>query len=192
MGGLLRAEPVFAFLYPNLKPTSISLLLTLPQPDTRKSPEGICARTFIVLTAFFMTLITLLHQLTCRVTGKLPNTLPNCDQNIPERTLVASNKEDYRPSSPTPTFTEADILSTVLKRLGELEEKVDTLQSKPSEMPSEKEELLNAAVCRVDALEAELIATKKALYEALMKQEELLAYIDRQEEARLQKKKSCW
>jgi len=28
-------------------------------------------------------------------------------------------------------------------------------------MPYEKEELLNAAVCRVDALEAELIATKK-------------------------------
>ena len=35
------------------------------------------------------------------------------------------------------------------------------LQSKPSVMPHEKEELLNAAVYRVDALEAELIATKK-------------------------------
>ncbi|KAI9106596.1 hypothetical protein K1719_022124 [Acacia pycnantha] len=48
-----------------------------------------------------------------------------------------------------------------------------------------KEELLNAAVCHVDALEAELIATKKALYEALIRQEELMAYIDRQEEAKL-------
>lgn len=108
-----------------------------------------------------MTLLTFLRSLTCRVTGKLHNTLPNCDQNIPERTLDATTKEDDRPPSPTAAFTEADVLSTVLKRLGELEEKVDTLQSKPSEMPSEKEELLNAAVCRVDALEAELIATKK-------------------------------
>ncbi|RVX12120.1 Phosphatidylinositol/phosphatidylcholine transfer protein SFH4 [Vitis vinifera] len=84
-------------------------------------------------------------------------------------------------------------------------------------MPYEKEELLNAAVCRVDALEAELIATKKvvaknatlvlykfiilmyvglalwgALHEALLRQEELLAYIDSQEEAKFRKKKFCW
>ncbi|PON99876.1 hypothetical protein TorRG33x02_042940 [Trema orientale] len=47
--------------------------VTLPLPDTQKTPEGLRARTFIVLTAFFITLITLLRQLTCRVTGKLPN-----------------------------------------------------------------------------------------------------------------------
>ncbi|KAG0495462.1 hypothetical protein HPP92_000153 [Vanilla planifolia] len=38
-------------------------------------------------------------------------------------------------------------------------------------------------VCRVDALEAELISTKEGLYESLMRQEELLAYIDRYEDA---------
>ncbi|KAG6410788.1 hypothetical protein SASPL_128857 [Salvia splendens] len=83
---------------------------------------------------------------------------------------------------------QAELLSTVVKRWGELEEKVITLEAKPSEMPYEKEELLNAAVYRVDALEAELIATKKALYEALMKQEELLAYIDSQEDAKFRKR----
>lgn len=41
---------------------------------------------------------------------------------------------------------------------------MDALKAKPSEMPYEKEELLNAAVCRVDALEAELIATKKVTF----------------------------
>ncbi|CAA6671470.1 unnamed protein product [Spirodela intermedia] len=76
-------------------------------------------------------------------------------------------------------------LSSVLGRLRDLEEKIVSLQMKPSEMPSEKEELLDAAVRRVDALEAELIATKKALHEALMVQEELLAYIDRHEQAKL-------
>ncbi|CAI9777719.1 unnamed protein product [Fraxinus pennsylvanica] len=44
--------------------------------------------------------------------------------------------------------------------------------------------LLNATICRVDALEAELIATKKGLHEALTRQEELLAYMDNQEESK--------
>ncbi|KAA8547532.1 hypothetical protein F0562_003961 [Nyssa sinensis] len=119
--------------------------------------------------------------------GELP--LPDT-QKAPEglraRELALDEvpKEEFRPPSPTPAFSEAELLSSVLKKLGELEEKVDTLQAKPSEMPYEKEELLNAAVCRVDALEAELIATKKALHDALMRQEELLAYIDSQEEAK--------
>ncbi|KAG2655801.1 hypothetical protein PVAP13_1KG038400 [Panicum virgatum] len=98
-------------------------------------------------------------------------------------------KEEFRPPSPAPGFAEADLISAVLQRLGELEEKVQMLQDKPSEMPCEKEELLNAAVRRVDALEAELIVTKKALHEALIRQEELLAYIDSKEIAKAQKKK---
>lgn len=164
----------------------------LPLPDTQKTPEGFRARIMVMLMAFFMTFITLFRSVAYRVTKKLPDTLSNSDKNSQDLILDVAAKEDFRPPSPTPAFMEADLLSSVLKRLGELEEKVDTLQAKPSEMPSEKEELLNAAVCRVDALEAELIATKKALHEALMRQEELLAYIDSQEEAKFRKKKSCW
>ena len=70
-------------------------------------------------------------------------------------------KEEFRPPSPAPSYTEKDVLSSMLRRLGELEDKVQVLETKPSEMPFEKEELLNAAVRRVDALEAELISTKK-------------------------------
>ncbi|KAL0365547.1 UNVERIFIED_CONTAM: Phosphatidylinositol/phosphatidylcholine transfer protein SFH8 [Sesamum angustifolium] len=122
---------------------------------------------------------------------RLPDTSSQHEQIIQEFSFDTP-KEEFRPPSPTPSFTEAELLSSVMKRLVELEEKVNTLQAKPSEMPYEKEELLNAAVYRVDALEAELIATKKALYEALMKQEELLAYIDSQEDAKYRKKKFCW
>lgn len=86
------------------------------------------------------------------------------DNGYPEYALDPSPKEEFRPPSPSPGYTEADLLSSVLKRLGELEGKVDMLQSKPSELPCEKEELLNAAVRRVDALEAELIATKKVCF----------------------------
>ena len=83
--------------------------------------------------------------------------------SIPDQHVESTYKEETRPPSPAPRFTEADVLSSVGRRLGDLEEKVEMLQSKRFEMPHEKEELLNAAVCRVDALEAELIATKKVI-----------------------------
>ncbi|KAE8716880.1 Phosphatidylinositol/phosphatidylcholine transfer protein SFH4 [Hibiscus syriacus] len=156
-------------------------------PETPKAPEGILSRIMLTIMAFFMTLYTLLHSVSCHITRKLPDTVSDRCQNVD-----ATQQAESRLPSPTPPFTQGDLLSSVLKRLGELEERVDTFQAKPSEMPYEKEELLNAAVCRVDTLEAELIATKKALHEALMRQEELLAYIDSQEEAKLRKKKFCW
>uniref|UniRef100_A0A7N0T8P1 CRAL-TRIO domain-containing protein n=1 Tax=Kalanchoe fedtschenkoi TaxID=63787 RepID=A0A7N0T8P1_KALFE len=89
-------------------------------------------------------------------------------------------------------LSEETAVSLITKRLSELEAKVEILEAKPSEMPCAQEELLNAAVYRVEALEAELIATKKALYEALITQEDLLAYIDGQRAAKLRKSKSCW
>lgn len=163
---------------------------TRPLPNIQNTPEGVKARVWVALAAFFLMLFALFRQVACRMTNKLPAISSNDDQRISEPTLETTNME-VLPST-SQAQTEENLFPSLLKRLGELEEKVDTLQSKPSEMPYEKAELLNAAVCRVDALEAELIATKKALYEALMRQEELLAYIDRQEEAKLRKKKFCW
>ncbi|KAK6805832.1 hypothetical protein RDI58_003617 [Solanum bulbocastanum] len=161
----------------------------LPPAGSEKPVEGLHARVLGLLMAFFMTVVMLFHSVTCRVTKKLQDASTVENQDVQDFTFDASPKEEFRPPSPTPAFTEAQLLSVVLKRLGELEDKVNSLQEKPSEMPYEKAELLNAAVCRVDALEAELIATKKALHEALMRQEELLAYIDGQEAAKFQKKK---
>ncbi|KAL3621263.1 Phosphatidylinositol/phosphatidylcholine transfer protein sfh8 [Castilleja foliolosa] len=165
---------------------------TFPTPDSQKQQEKLHAWLMATLMTFFMTFFLFLRSLLRHVTKKLPNTSMQHEQINQEFSFDTGPKEEFRPPSPTPSFTEAELLTSVMKRLVELEEKVNTLQSKPSEMPYEKEELLNAAVYRVDALEAELIATKKALYEALMKQEELLAYIDCQEDANYRKKKSCW
>ncbi|MCL7043627.1 hypothetical protein MKW94_010108 [Papaver nudicaule] len=148
----------------------------LPCPDTKE-------------ISVLMTLFAIFTYIYGCITKKLPSTIFDHDQ-ISRETRPQSVSDDD--SAAAPGFANADLLSSVLKKLGDLEEKVFTLQSKPAEMPSEKEELLNAAVCRVDALEAELIATKKALHEALMKQEELLAYIDGQKEAKLRKKKFFW
>ncbi|XP_057783103.1 phosphatidylinositol/phosphatidylcholine transfer protein SFH6-like [Salvia miltiorrhiza] len=155
-----------------------------PPPDSHKVPAGFNARVLAALTTFYMTLFFYFRLISCHIKKKLPNASMQDEQTTPEI--------DFRSASSTSSLRDTEILSSVLKRLGELEDKVNTLQTKPSEMPHEKEELLNAAVYRVDALEAELIATKKALHEALMKQEELLAYIDNQQFAKHQKKKFCW
>lgn len=134
---------------------------TLIEPAAQMGPEKLQSRITMMLMAFFMTVFALFTLMMSRVTKKLPSTPSEEAKNTQEFSFDASTKEEFRPPSPTPSFKEAEVINSVLKRLGELEEKVDTLNSKPSTMPYEKEELLNAAVCRVDALEAELIATKK-------------------------------
>ncbi|XP_076930671.1 phosphatidylinositol/phosphatidylcholine transfer protein SFH8-like [Bidens hawaiensis] len=146
------------------------------------APERLNAGIMVLIMAFLMTLVTLFRSTMTRVTKKLN------DGHV----LSEDVREESGAVPTPPPVVETEVVSSVLKRLGELENKVDTLKAKPSEMPYEKEELLNAAVCRVDALEAELIATKKALHEALMRQEELLAYIDSQEEKKMRKKRFCW
>ncbi|XP_064957343.1 phosphatidylinositol/phosphatidylcholine transfer protein SFH8 isoform X3 [Musa acuminata AAA Group] len=157
--------------------------------DISEPSEGIRAQIVTWLMAFIMALYAMFCSVTRRVTRRLPDNMLKSDHCYPEFDPNPMPKEEFRPPSPSPTFKDIDMLSSVLKRLGELEEKVDKLQAKPSAMPHEKEELLDAAVRRVDALEAELIATKRALYDALMRQEELLAYIDQQKVAKFRKKK---
>ncbi|VAI43172.1 unnamed protein product [Triticum turgidum subsp. durum] len=147
------------------------------------------------LMAFVIAIVTLLRSVKDVATKRLPDKNESDEQS----SAVYQDcipKEEFRPPSPGPGFAESDLFSLVLQRLAELEAKVHALEAKPSEMPCEKEELLNAAVRRVDALEAELIVTKKALHEALIRQEELLAYVDRKTIAKAQKKKkkpmSCY
>lgn len=126
--------------------------------DIQKTPEGF--RSLIsTFTAFFMTLIAFFHSLTLG-TRKDPHTLSDDDQHIPNLSpnLLSSNA---CPTASVSEFPEADLISSLLQKLSDLEEKVQALQVKPSEMPCEKEELLNASIYRVDALEADLISTKK-------------------------------
>ncbi|CAI0377506.1 unnamed protein product [Linum tenue] len=156
--------------------------------ETPKTAGAIHVRLWLAVLAFLMTVLTLVRSLPSLFSKTGSEMLSEHDRVSAVIAINTPEKELNRPPSPTASYTEADMLTSVLKRLGELEEKVDTLQAKPSEMPYEKAELLNAAVCRVDALEAELIATKKALHEALMRQEELLAYIDSQEEEKYRQK----
>ncbi|KAH0977311.1 hypothetical protein GBA52_027030 [Prunus armeniaca] len=73
---------------------------------------------------------------------------------------------------------------TMMKRMSELEEKVNVLSTKPALMPPEKEEMLYTTLNRINVLEQDLPATKKALKDALLRQEELVAYLDKDKKKR--------
>jgi len=122
---------------------------------------GRCAHIWVVVVGFFVAIFTIVRSLAFHVPKRIKDTESDSAKSTPNMTVDSMTKEESRPPSPVPRLTKTELVSSALKRLGELEEKVDMLQSKPNVMPYEKEELLNAAVYRVDALEAELIATKK-------------------------------
>nr|XP_025610227.1 phosphatidylinositol/phosphatidylcholine transfer protein SFH6 isoform X1 [Arachis hypogaea] len=159
---------------------------TLKGRGTDGAPERNEAQIWIeLITVLLFTLFTCFRSIALRLNKRLPHisSSNNVDHSGLESTLDATNKElPITPSSSTDT--KENVLPSMLERTCELEDKV--------EMPRDREESLNAAVSNVDTLEAELSATKKALDEALMRQQELLDYIDRQVEAKFQKKKFCW
>lgn len=98
-----------------------------------------------------------------RMTKSMPKKLTETE-HYP--TSSAIYEEPIRQRQPDPYQLQAPGISTaeylsMMKRLGDLEEKVIILTNKPIEMPPEKEEMLNNALKRIESLEIELAATKK-------------------------------
>lgn len=138
---------------------------------------GLKTRIVAWSTFLILTLSAFLCSVMSIVTKRLSNQAITCDH------YSADFHQGYMGNG---------TLTSVLTRLGELEEKVQALEAKPPQVPFEKEELLHTAVYRVDVLEAELISMKKALYETLIRQDELLAYIDQQQTAKFCRQKFCF
>lgn len=122
--------------------------------DPCKSPEGISNHLLGGVLAFVMGIVTMVRMTT------------NMPRKITEAALYGSQVY-YNDSMmkgghqlPAPSISGADYMA-MAKRMAELEDKVKTLTAKPTTMPPEKEEMLNAAVSRVNTLEQELSATKK-------------------------------
>lgn len=90
--------------------------------------------------------------------------------------MIKSHPYAHQLSAPVITGTE---FLAFMKRMAEMEDRVSVLSVKPTAMPADKEDLLNAALIRIDTLERELAATKKTLEEAMAQQEEVLAYIEK-------------
>lgn len=143
--------------------------------DVCKVPsEGASSQVFTGVMAFVMGIVTMI-----RVTRNMPKKLTDTIYSGPkdcEDTMVRGQAASQK--LPPPAISSAEYFCA-MKRMAELEERVCVLSMKPAAMPAEKEEQLNAALSRVDALEQELMATKKALEDSLAQQQELIAYLDK-------------
>ncbi|KAJ4834418.1 hypothetical protein Tsubulata_036048, partial [Turnera subulata] len=120
-------------------------------------------------------------------------TIVRMTRNLPRRlteaaTIYGSQVYYAKAMARGQALGEATISTTeykaMLHNMALMEEKLNTLASKPETMPPEKEAMLNAAITRADALEKDLLAAKKALDDALAKQQQLLTYIDKKKKRR--------
>lgn len=117
------------------------------------------------IMAFVMGIMTMI-----RMTKNMP-------RKITDATLYGNSGYYDGTMMKEPTISCNDYM-TMMKRMAALEEKVTVLSMKPV-VPLEKEEMLNNALNRVSTLEQDLLATKKALDDALARQVELQAQLDK-------------
>ncbi|KAH9605527.1 hypothetical protein KSS87_023155, partial [Heliosperma pusillum] len=162
----------------------------LSQPSVTDTAKWQRLRFLTVVMAFFTTLIGLFQSAILKIFRRATSLISYFHHSIPNVIIGSISKEDFRPAAGL-QLADTNLFTHTLRRLTELEDNVATLQNKFMQMPSEKEELLNAAIYRVNALEAELISTKKALHEALMRQEDVLAYIDAQAAVKYKGRACC-
>ncbi|KAK4341247.1 hypothetical protein RND71_039748 [Anisodus tanguticus] len=142
--------------------------------DISKSPEGFSNHLFTGVLTLVMGVVTMV-----RMTRNMPRKLTDStllSGSLKGVDMVKPHAQEYRMSGPTISNNE---YFSMMKRMGELEEKVISLSNKPSSLPPEKEEMLNKVMSHVDKLEQELCATKMELERALAHQEELLDYIEK-------------
>ncbi|EYU42604.1 hypothetical protein MIMGU_mgv1a005833mg [Erythranthe guttata] len=128
--------------------------------------EGLSNHLFAGVMTFVMGVVTMV-----RMTRNMP-------KKLTDATLYSSSMYGVDAMFKAPAISSEDYF-IMMKRMNELEEKVSVLANKPATMPPEKEEMLNNALNRVDMLEHELLATKKRLDDALVRQDELLAYMEK-------------
>ncbi|WMV55103.1 hypothetical protein MTR67_048488 [Solanum verrucosum] len=148
----------------------------LPMHDISKSPDGFSNHLFTGVMTFVMGVVTMV-RMTRNMPRKLTDsTLLSGSLKGVDMHVKPVHSQEYRLSGPAISNNE---YFSMMKRMGELEEKVISLSNKPSSLPPEKEEMLNNVMSHVDKLEQELCATKMALETALSRQEELLAYIEK-------------
>uniref|UniRef100_A0A1J3HNX5 Phosphatidylinositol/phosphatidylcholine transfer protein SFH3 n=1 Tax=Noccaea caerulescens TaxID=107243 RepID=A0A1J3HNX5_NOCCA len=134
-------------------------LYSAVKPSERKGGEGYL---FGGVMSLVMGLVTVV-----RLTKNMPRKLTEAaiyggEAEKGEKTMVSS--QDYM---------------SMVKRMAELEEKCRSLNNQPAAFSPEKEEILTTALSRVDELEIQLSETKKTLEEAMVRQQEIMAYIEK-------------
>ncbi|XP_022741665.1 phosphatidylinositol/phosphatidylcholine transfer protein SFH12-like [Durio zibethinus] len=142
--------------------------------ETCKVPDGFSSHLFTGVMTVVMGIATMI-----KVTRNMPRKLT--DANIyssPVYCVDTEVRSQETSAKLSPAISTSELMS-VMKRMAELEERVSVMNTKPTTMPPEKEKMLNSALNRADALEQELMATKKALEDSFAQQQELVAYLDK-------------
>nr|XP_043630962.1 phosphatidylinositol/phosphatidylcholine transfer protein SFH3-like [Erigeron canadensis] len=153
-----------------------------PSDAYQASNDGFGNHIFTGMMTFMMGVMTMV-----RMTKSMPKKMTETS-HYPSPAYeepVKQSPNPYQLQAPGGIST-AEYLS-MMKRLGDLEEKVIVLTNRPIEMPPEKEEMLNNALNRIESLEIELSATKKSLEDTRAQQQEFAAYLEKKK-----KKKSIF
>ncbi|KAH1047744.1 hypothetical protein J1N35_038528 [Gossypium stocksii] len=150
---------------------------------SRKHPDGASSHVFNGVMTFVMGIATMV-----KVTRNMPRKAgDDKTDSSPVEGIGIKVKSTEGPAKLTPPPSPAishDELASVMKRMAELEHKLSVINRQSTTMPPEKEEMLNSALTRADALEQELMATKKALEDSFAQQQELVAYIEKKKKKR--------
>ncbi|KAM0970362.1 hypothetical protein FF1_018449 [Malus domestica] len=149
-----------------------------------KLPEGLGSQIMAAIMTFLVGIVAMV-----KLTRSMPRKLT--DSTFYSSTVCDSDTMVKGQGSSHSAISGSDLM-TVMKRMAELEERMTVLNMKPAAKPAQKEEMLNAALGRVDALEQELMATKQALEESLARQEELLGSLDKKKKKKKNKKKKMF
>ncbi|CAM8950259.1 unnamed protein product [Rhodiola kirilowii] len=142
------------------------------QAAYKQAPQGISNQIVHGVIAFLIGIVTMV-----RLTRNIPRKM--ADATLYSSSDYGIDMKSQMHQLPAPTTISSDEHMALLKRMAELEAKMCSFSAKPVIMPPEKEELLNAAISRIEALELELSATKKTLEDTVSRQGELLAYIEK-------------
>ncbi|KAI7728433.1 hypothetical protein M8C21_027646 [Ambrosia artemisiifolia] len=140
---------------------------------TEAASDGLGNHIFTGMMTFMMGVMTMV-----RMTKAMPKRVTDTN-NYAGPVYEESMRQRPGPyQMQSPGISTAEYLS-MMKRLGDLEEKVIILTDRPVEMPPEKEEMLNNALNRIEYLEIELAATKKSIGDTIAQQQEFAAYLEK-------------
>jgi hypothetical protein len=125
-----------------------------------KATNGSSPPLFDAIIALVMSIAAML-----RVSRNMPRKVLGAAIGGSRSATLAKSKSKIqvrqRSSKISPEAVKAAEQAVSAKRLADLEEKVIALLTQPAAMPADKEEMLQATVNRVSALEEELAATQK-------------------------------
>ncbi|XP_010530818.1 PREDICTED: phosphatidylinositol/phosphatidylcholine transfer protein SFH1 isoform X2 [Tarenaya hassleriana] len=144
----------------------------------QKKGEGLLAGGVV---AFFMGIVAMV-RLSKHMPHKLTEAVLYGTSVHDEKST--KNKQNQLAKFPEPEPVSSSEYILMAKRVAELEDKCKVLDMKRADVSAEKEENLQAALTRVQALEQDLSETKKALGEAL---KEILEYIEKKKKKKKRK-----